>query len=247
MQASKLIPLTTMTAHDLDETDCPEEAANPTGAAPCTGKSAGRPRAADKEARHQALLQTAGRLFLDKGYGNVSLEMIAREAHVAVRTIYVKFGGKVGLLNAVIVNRRAHFFEGMQNMETDMRPMEQVLTDFALRFLELLSQPKSNQLYRMVVGESRTSPELAETFYEAGPKRTRAELARYFDRPDVRAQLRSEFSSDVLAFHLLNCVLGDSMCSLLFPHETALPLEIRQARVQQGLQLFLHGVQRQPV
>ncbi|MYN44125.1 TetR family transcriptional regulator [Pseudoduganella sp. FT93W] len=233
-----------MNAHDLDETDYPEEITSLPDTAPCAGKSAGRPRAADKEARQQALLQTAGRLFLDKGYGSVSLEMIAREAHVAVRTIYVKFGGKVGLFNAVIASRRAHFFEGMQSMETDMRPMEQVLSDFALRFLELLSQPKSYQLYRMVVGESRTSPELAETFYEAGPKRTRVELARYFDRPDVRAQLRSEFSSDVLAFHLLNCVLGDGMCSVLFPQESALSLEVRQARVKQGLQLFLHGVQR---
>ena len=245
MKVSKLTTNMIMNAHDLDETDCPEEIADQNGATPCGGKSAGRPRAADKEARHRALLQTAGRLFLDKGYSNVSLEMIAREAHVAVRTIYVKFGGKVGLLNAVIINRRAHFFEGMRSMETDTRPMEEVLTDFSLRFLELLSQPKSNQLYRMVVGESRTSPELAEAFYEAGPKQTRAELARYFDRPEVRDQLRSEFSSDVLAFHLLNCVLGDGMCSLLFPQESCLTPEVRQARVQQGLKLFLHGVQRQ--
>ncbi len=244
MKVSQFTTVTIMNAHDLNETDCPEEIANQNGAMPCSGKSAGRPRAADKEARHQALLQTAGRLFLDKGYSNVSLEMIAREAHVAVRTIYVKFGGKVGLLNAVIVNRRAHFFEGMRSMETDTRPMEEVLTDFSLRFLELLSQPKSNQLYRMVLGESRTSPELAEAFYEAGPKQTRKELARYFDRPDIRARLRSDFSSDVLAFHLLNCVLGDGMCSLLFPQESALTPEVRQARVQQGLKLFLHGVQQ---
>jgi len=244
MKASKLTTHIIMNAHALDETDCPEEITDQTGATPCSGKSAGRPRAADKEARQLALLQTAGRLFLEKGYSNVSLEMIAREAHVAVRTIYVKFGGKLGLLKAVIGNGRAHFFEDMQSMETDTRPMQQVLSDFSLRFLELLSQPKSNQLYRMVVGESRTSPELAETFYEAGPKRTRAELARYFDRPEIRAQLRSEFSSDVLAFHLLNCVLGDGMCSLLFPQDTGMPLEVRQTRVKQGLELFLHGVQQ---
>ncbi|WP_229633375.1 TetR/AcrR family transcriptional regulator [Duganella qianjiadongensis] len=244
MKASKLTTIMIMNAHALDETDYSEEITDQTGATPCSGKSAGRPRAADKEARQLALLQTAGRLFLEKGYSNVSLEMIAREAHVAVRTIYVKFGGKLGLLKAVIGNGRAHFFEDMQSMETDKRPMQQVLSDFSLRFLELLSQPKSNQLYRMVVGESRTSPELAETFYEAGPKRTREELARYFDRPEIRAQLRSEFSSDVLAFHLLNCVLGDGMCSLLFPQDTGMPLEVRQARVKQGLELFLHGVQQ---
>ena len=83
-----------------EELDCPDEAvADPMS--PCFGKAAGRPRAADKEARHLALLHTAKRLFLEKGYSKVSLEMIAREAHVAVRTIYVKFGGKAGLLSLI--------------------------------------------------------------------------------------------------------------------------------------------------
>src|SRR5476649_342280 len=111
-------------ANDADLSDCPNTDL------PGCGKSAGRPRAADKEARLQNLLDTAAHLFLEKGYGKVSLEMIAREAHVAVRTIYVKFGGKAGLLNAVIAEGRARFFGGVFNMGTDMRPIEDILTDF---------------------------------------------------------------------------------------------------------------------
>ncbi|MEG1117818.1 MAG: helix-turn-helix domain-containing protein, partial [Janthinobacterium sp.] len=84
----------------------------------CCGKPAGRPRAADMEARMDNLLHTAGCLFLEKGYGKVSLEMIAREAHVAVRTIYVKFGGKSGLFNAVVELRRAAYFSTMPALET---------------------------------------------------------------------------------------------------------------------------------
>src|SRR5471032_2140491 len=131
----------TANAAALDDPDCPEDAANDSPDSPCYGKAAGRPRAADKEARLQALLHTAASLFLEKGYSKVSLEMIAREAHVAVRTIYVKFGGKAGLLSAVITNGRAQFFEGMLNMETDTRPLEAILTDFSTRFLELVSLP----------------------------------------------------------------------------------------------------------
>src|SRR5471032_3513159 len=129
----------TANAAALDDPDCPEDAANDSPDSPCYGKAAGRPRAADKEARLQALLHTAASLFLEKGYSKVSLEMIAREAHVAVRTIYVKFGGKAGLLSAVITNGRAHFFAGMKDMEADPRPFRQVMDDFAVRFVELLS------------------------------------------------------------------------------------------------------------
>src|SRR5471030_2980895 len=72
-------------AHPVEQNDAPDSAANDADLSDCPhpdlpgcGKSAGRPRAADKEARLQNLLDTAAHLFLEKGYGKVSLEMIAR-------------------------------------------------------------------------------------------------------------------------------------------------------------------------
>jgi len=223
-------------ANDADLSDCPRPDL------PGCGKSAGRPRAADKEARLHNLLMTAAGLFLEKGYGKVSLEMIAREAHVAVRTIYVKFGGKAGLLNAVIAEGRARFFEGMLNMETDTRPLEAILTDFSTRFLELVSLPSFVSLHRMVIAEASTTPELAETFYQAGPKLTREELSRFFDRPDIRAQMRSDVTTETLAIHFINCLLGDQTTRILFGHDLVRSEAQTRAHVQQAIALFLHGV-----
>ncbi|HEX8405656.1 MAG TPA: TetR/AcrR family transcriptional regulator [Duganella sp.] len=234
---------------NTDHQDTPAEAFNcfddtPAGAETCPGKSAGRPRAADKEARHLALLQTATRLFLEKGYSKVSLEMIAREAHVAVRTIYVKFGGKAGLLSAVISQGRARFFADMTSMETDPRPLEEILGDFALRFLELVSLPSFVSLHRMVVAEAKTTPELAETFYKAGPLQSREQLWRLFGRPEIRARLRPELSLEVLAVHLVNCLLGDLMSRMLFPPDVPPTTDELRARAAEGLDLFLRGVLR---
>ena len=231
------------TASVSEELDCPEDIVHAPGS-PCFGKPAGRPRAADKEARLQALLQTAAWLFLEKGYNKVSLEMIAREAHVAVRTIYVKFGGKAGLLNAIIYKGRARFFEGMDNMETDTRPLEDILGDFSVRFLELVSTPSFAGLHRMVIAESMTTPELAETFYRAGPLLTREQLMRLFSRPEIRAQLRPEVPVDMLAIHLINCLLGDHVSRMLFPQEYTPSNEQLREQAKQGLDLFLRGVLR---
>jgi TetR/AcrR family transcriptional repressor of mexJK operon len=245
MSASDIIPAMNMKAAPAttapDEQDCPEGTSYSPDS-PCFGKAAGRPRAADKEARLKALLHTAAHLFLEKGYSKVSLEMIAREAHVAVRTIYVKFGGKAGLLNAVIENGRAHFFAGMIDMGSDPRPMGEVLEDFAVRFLELVSVPSFVSLHRMVVAEAKTTPELAQTFYQAGPQRTREELTRFFSRPEVRAQLRADIPLEMLAVHLTTCLLGDNMMRMLFPTEhTPTEAELR-LQAQKGLDLFLRGV-----
>lgn len=228
--------------NELDEQDCPEGNYSPDS--PCFGKAAGRPRAADKAARRAALLHTAGQLFLEKGYSKVSLEMIAREAHVAVRTIYVKFGGKVGLLEAIIADGRASYLAGGADMETDPRPMEEVLRDFSLRFLELVTLHTFCSLYRMVVAEAKTTPELAKTFFEAGPQRTRDELNRYFQRPDIRAQLRPEMRTDMLPVFLLNCIMGDQMTRMLFPSDELPTKDELRAIAAEGLELFLRGVLR---
>jgi AcrR family transcriptional regulator len=183
-------------------------------------------------------------LFLEKGYSKVSLEMIAREAHVAVRTIYVKFGGKAGLLQAVIAAGRARFFAGMDSMETDSRPLEAILDDFALRFLDLVSASSFLSLHRMVVAEAIATPELAESFFEAGPKRTRDELTKLFARPDIRARLRPELGIEVLCVHLLNCIMGDSMMRMLFPRAQGPDEASLQEQARLGVDLFLRSVLR---
>lgn len=218
----------------------PEAAGGPAGC-----KGAGRPRAQDLAARMHSLVGCAACLFLQKGYSKVSLEMIAREAHVAVRTIYVKFGGKAGLFNAVLEASRAKFFSDMSEMETDTRPVESIVGDFGRRFLALITAPEALSMQRMVIAEASTNPELAHTFYEAGPRQTREMLARFFARPDIVAQLRDDVALELLPVHLLNCVMGDQVTRLLFGVETQSD-EQRMHALEQRLALFYHSALRHP-
>lgn len=207
-------------------------------------KSAGRPKASDAEARMHDLVQTAGMLFLKNGYTKVSLESIAREAHVAVRTIYVKFGGKLGLLSAALEQRRDRFF-GSGEMLADQRPFKEIVAGFAERFLDLMASPDVIAMQRIVMAEAADNPELAETFYEHGPRRTNDMLAEFFARPDVHALLRENVTPVQAAKHLIVCVKGDQLRCFLF----ARPVETRAEtleKMHQRLDLFYHGVLRQP-
>jgi AcrR family transcriptional regulator len=207
-------------------------------------KCAGRPRSSDREARMHDLIHTAAQLFLQHGYRNVSLEMLAREAHVAVRTIYVKFGGKAGLLNAVLVANRERFFS-THDMERDQRSLKEIVGDFASHFLDLLSMPEALSMTRMVIADAPGNVELAQTFFEAGPKQTRAILQRFFSRPDIRAQLRDDIDMEFLPVHLLNCINGDPYARLLFEQEPVPRAQV-QRELQQRLELFYHSVLKKP-
>ena len=207
-------------------------------------KSAGRPRAADVEARLNNLLDTASSLFLEHGYNNVSLETIARQAHVAVRTIYVKFGGKAGLLQAIIANKHAAYFSPMANIDTDPRPMDVILREFGLRFLELVYMPAALSMHRMAVAEAITTPELAAAFNQAGPDQTRDKLRRFFARPEIAALIRDDVPAAILPFHLLNCVLGDQLSRLMTTTLVAPSKQAMEQQVQLGLALFFRSVLR---
>jgi TetR/AcrR family transcriptional regulator, mexJK operon transcriptional repressor len=206
---------------------------------PAANRGAGRPRACDAESRMQDLMATAAELFLEKGYAKVSLEMIARQARVAVRTIYVKFGGKSGLFREILRSGRDVYFGSMEDLDTNQRPLREVLSDFAGRVHELLSSPSVIKLHRMVIAEAHHDRELAEAFFDAGPQQTRAALCRYFSRPEVRAQLR-DLPAEQLAVHFMNCVMGDHVKRYLFGPAPS-GAHTTELSVEQRVDLFLRG------
>ncbi|MFC5461514.1 TetR/AcrR family transcriptional regulator [Massilia niabensis] len=184
---------------------------------PPAQRGAGRPKASDVEARTQDLIDVAAHLFLQNGYTRTSLETIARAARVAVRTIYVKFGGKAGLLDAVLLSRRDQFFQ-MRDMEHDTRPLREVVDDFARQFFDLLCNKQLIAMQRVIIAEAPGNPEVADTFYGAGPRLTRDMLERFFARPDVRAQLRADLPFEQLPAFLTSWIAGDPIGRLVFPH-----------------------------
>jgi TetR/AcrR family transcriptional regulator, mexJK operon transcriptional repressor len=205
-------------------------------------RGAGRPKASDVEARTQDLIDVAARLFLANGYTRTSLESIARAARVAVRTIYVKFGGKAGLLDAVLLSRRDQYFQ-MGDMEHDLRPFREVVDDFARQFFDLLCNEQAIAMQRVVIAEAPGNPELANAFYDAGPRRTRDMLERFFARADVRAQLRTDLPFEQLPVFLTSWIAGDAVQRFVFPDAQPARAEAHRLLAQR-LEMFYRAVLR---
>jgi TetR/AcrR family transcriptional regulator, mexJK operon transcriptional repressor len=206
----------------------------------CPNKAAGRPKAADVEARTQELLHTAGTLFLKNGYTKTSLESIARAAHVAVRTIYVKFGGKEGLLAAVLAAKRDSFFRS-QPMEADTRPFRVIVDDFARQMHELINSPEAVSMQRVVLAEAASNPAVVDAFWNGGPLKTRQMLARFFARPDIRAQLHPDVDLDLLPSFLMTCITGEQITCFMRPQRPQTPEQARRD-MEGRLKLFYRSV-----
>ncbi len=59
-------------------------------------------RANQAEATKQSIMLAARKVFIANGYQAATIQMIAREANVAVSTLYAVFGSKAAILSAVI-------------------------------------------------------------------------------------------------------------------------------------------------
>lgn len=145
------------------------------------------PRSAAKRA---AMLDAAQSCFLDNGYANTSVDEVAARAGVSKATIYAHFNSKDDLFGAIICRRCDDQAEGMASLSlpegSDARAM---LRQIAQRLLALFLSPSVMGIYRMVVAESVRHPELAKTFYEAGPVRGKKRIASLLEQMRERGLL----------------------------------------------------------
>jgi AcrR family transcriptional regulator len=196
----------------------------------------GRPCKGDEQQSRDRLLDAALQLFLENGYGNLSMETIARDARVSLRTIYSQFGGKAGLFGALIRRCSDQFIGSL----SDDCELEEALTNFARQFLFRITRPDVLRMRAILIGESPRFPDLATQFYEQGPRRTLGLLAQFFMRQQ-QAGIMIEMDPYFLADQFISAVRGERLQRLQLgleptPDETEIDVWVRQS-----VGLFLQG------
>lgn len=196
----------------------------------------GRPPKGQESQSRERVLDSALQLFLEHGYGNLSMETVARDAHVSMRTIYSHFGNKAGLFGAVIRRCSDQFVDSLPEFG---EPREALLA-FARQFISRITQPDAVRIRTILIGESLRFPELASQFYEEGPQRTLDRLTAFFSKHQ-RTGYFVELNPQRLADHFLSCLRNERFHKLQLglapiPNEDEI-----EDWVQQTVELFLEG------
>lgn len=143
-------------------------------------------------AKVDRILAAARTLFLQRGYGETSMDAIARHAAVSKATLYSHFDSKAALFAALIVRECRHLSEEIGRRALDEPDIRNALLQVAHDFNNLLCTGDGLTMYRIVVAEAPRFPELGQVFYDSGPTimidRIAAILRRAADRGllDVR-------------------------------------------------------------
>ncbi|MFJ9823788.1 TetR/AcrR family transcriptional regulator [Streptomyces sp. NPDC101160] len=135
--------------------------------------------------KHQAIMEAATAVFMEKGYAGTSMDDIAKLAAVSKQTVYKHFSDKEKLFAAIVLattDRLDSTIDLLADVETDAANLEENLTRLARQFLTALTHPQVIQLRRLIIANADVFPDLGTEWYERGFERGLASLAATFQR-----------------------------------------------------------------
>ena len=132
------------------------------------------------EQKRQNILEAASELFLHYGFEGTSMDQVAEQAGVSKQTVYSHFGNKEDLFTAIVE------FKCLSHALTDElfnpnRPVEQVLSEVAKDFSDLITSNEAIQLQRACSAGAAQRSKVSLLFLEAGPKKLKAKMMRYLE------------------------------------------------------------------
>ncbi|MER5637897.1 TetR/AcrR family transcriptional regulator [Kitasatospora sp. NPDC002227] len=143
--------------------------------------------------KHQAIMEAATAVFMEKGYAGTSMDDIARLAAVSKQTVYKHFSDKEKLFSAIVLattDRIDSTIDLLAGGPIDAADLEENLTRLARRFLTALTHPEVIQLRRLIIANADIFPDLGTEWYERGFERGLATLAATFQRLADQGLLR---------------------------------------------------------
>ena len=126
----------------------------------------------------EAIVEAASRLFLQRGFGSVSMDELAEAAGVARRTLYNQFTSKEEIFREMLLRVSGQLEDAFPPGIETQGDVEEVLRLVARMILELHRRPEYLGFLRMVVANSRQFPWIAEEFAAVMDPQTER-LARY--------------------------------------------------------------------
>ncbi|XAH22130.1 TetR/AcrR family transcriptional regulator [Xylophilus sp. GW821-FHT01B05] len=199
-------------------------------------------RTARGAARVRSLTDTAADMFLEQGYEAVSIDTLIARVGGSRRNIYSHFGGKEGLFIEVVTQLCTDLARPLEALEIQGEDLPSALTLFGRRLLQIVLQPRTLALHRMMVAEGQRFPALAQAILHAGQDHAMRIVARWVEQQQSGGQLRADLPATDLAAQFVSLVVaGPQLRALVgLAPKRQRPAQLTST-VDQAVSLFLGG------
>jgi TetR/AcrR family transcriptional regulator, regulator of autoinduction and epiphytic fitness len=194
------------------------------------------PRGASRE----AIVEAAVRLFLERGFGSVSMDELAEAAGVARRTLYNQFTSKEEIFREMLKRVSGQLEDAFPPGIETQGDAEEVLRLIARMILELHKNPEYLGFLRMVVADSRQFPWIAGEFAAVMDPLT-DRLARYLAHLTAMGVLICQ--NPLLAAHQLMGALNEFSLWPWMVGRESLPVSAEEI-IDETIGMFLEHYRR---
>jgi len=183
------------------------------------------------------MIKAAYALFIEKGYGSVSVDDIIRLSKGSKSSLYKFFGNKEGILKAVIESLAEEFLREIQLEFPSAKTPRETLNRVGMVFADLALSDNAINQHRHAVSHAGAFPDLARLWYESGPKKTMDGFADFLEKETAAGRLRIANPARAAWFFLGMIIFHDNMRRLVCLPRSKKP-EIK-AMVSEAVEVFL--------
>jgi AcrR family transcriptional regulator len=116
------------------------------------------------ERRKNVIAEAALELFIERGFGPVTIDDVAAEIGASKQTIYRFFGDRTGLIAFCLELELDRVIAPLHTVATGPGPAESKLESVALEFQRLVFADRCLRIYRYVLGEVNSQPQFGHAF-----------------------------------------------------------------------------------
>jgi TetR/AcrR family transcriptional repressor of mexJK operon len=198
---------------------------------------AGRPKDSGKRA---SIIKAAISLFASQPFDLVTMEAVASLAGVSKMTVYSHFTDKDFLFESAIAAMADSMIGHDQLVQEPATSLKARLVQIGTSYLTAILGPHVTTMAFALPSAIRANRDLAVRFYNAGPGRTKADLASVISSAVERKELVVD-SAELAAYDLISLWEGGLPGRIAFGlAESATPEEAAQ-RAQRGTEVFLRA------
>ena len=194
--------------------------------------------------RIEDLTNVATELFLERGFEAVAVDDLIGRVGGSRRNVYTRFGGKEGLFIECV--RKLCVEIGQPLMQLDIADGEShaALEAFGRELLQIVLQPRTLALHRLMVAEGRRFPDLAQAVFHAGHSQAADVLSAWIEaRQKKRRKVGSRhMPASTLARHFVSMlVMEPQLRALTGLASVPLPKQEVAHIVNEAVSTFLDG------
>ncbi len=141
------------------------------------------------EAKHEAILKAATKLFLKDGFASTTMDEVAKVARVTKQTVYAHYKSKDELFQQMISTLCQKHTPSSTALADSVQKIDVLLTQLGIGFLNMITGTEGLAAVRLVVSEAKRHPHMAELFYESGTQRMVTILAELLRQRTKLGQL----------------------------------------------------------